>query len=129
MTSSRNAQLQATLAALQIERDALISSIQPLLAKQPTHPPPHPQHNDSPAQPAPPTCTDSIATEVEGVPIEAEQEQVIALAHEVVKRHIALLGRYNKTRDAGQSLMGLIAEQRGVRVAEVMDELGIDVRD
>ncbi|KAI9847782.1 MAG: hypothetical protein M1837_001675 [Sclerophora amabilis] len=46
-------------------------------------------------------------------------------ASSTVKRHIRLLHSYNEIRDVGSGLLGLIADQRGVRTAEVFDEFGV----
>jgi hypothetical protein len=46
-----------------------------------------------------------------------------------VKRHIGLLHAYNEIKDVGQGLMGLIADSRGVRVREVMEEMGVGEKD
>ncbi|KAK4895022.1 hypothetical protein LTR27_006889 [Elasticomyces elasticus] len=50
-------------------------------------------------------------------------------ANAVIKEHIGLLHRYNEIKDIGQGLMGLIADQRGVRIAEVMEEFGLASKD
>ncbi|KAI9676615.1 MAG: hypothetical protein M1829_002932 [Trizodia sp. TS-e1964] len=42
-----------------------------------------------------------------------------------VKRHIKLLHDYNEVRDVAMGLMGLIAEQRGVRVKDIYEEFGV----
>lgn len=44
---------------------------------------------------------------------------------ETVNSHIRLLHTYNELRDIGTGLMGLLADQRGVRVREVMAEFGV----
>ncbi|KOC07665.1 DNA repair protein [Aspergillus flavus AF70] len=46
-----------------------------------------------------------------------------------VQRHIRLLHEYNKIKDIGQGLMGLIADARGVRQIEVQKEYGVGDRD
>jgi DNA repair protein Swi5/Sae3 len=46
-----------------------------------------------------------------------------------VKRHIGLLHAYNDIKDVGQGLIGLIADARGVRVREVMEEMGVGEED
>jgi DNA repair protein Swi5/Sae3 len=46
-----------------------------------------------------------------------------------VKRHIDLLHAYNEIKDVGQGLMSLIADSRGVRVREVMEEMGVGEED
>ncbi|KAJ4379221.1 hypothetical protein N0V86_005266 [Didymella sp. IMI 355093] len=62
----------------------------------------------------------------DGEPTEAE---IMAAANKIVKEHIKLLHEYNELKDVGQGLMGLIADQRGVRIVEVQDEFGIDAND
>ncbi|MCJ1322990.1 hypothetical protein MMC15_008341 [Xylographa vitiligo] len=42
-----------------------------------------------------------------------------------VKQHIALLHAYNEIRDVGQGLLGMVAENRGVRVRDVYGEFGV----
>jgi hypothetical protein len=46
-------------------------------------------------------------------------------ARETVKTHIRLLHEYNEIRDVGQGLMGMVADNRGVRVVEVYKEFGV----
>lgn len=46
-----------------------------------------------------------------------------------MKRHIGLLHAYNEIKDVGQGLIGLIADSRGVRVREVMEEMGVGEKD
>lgn len=59
-------------------------------------------------------------------PTEAD---VMAAANKIVKEHIKLLHEYNELKDVGQGLMGLIADQRGVRIVEVQEEFGIEAKD
>ncbi|OJJ96755.1 hypothetical protein ASPACDRAFT_46277 [Aspergillus aculeatus ATCC 16872] len=46
-----------------------------------------------------------------------------------VQQHIRLLHEYNEIKDAGQGLLGLIADARGVRHIDVQREYGVDDRD
>ncbi|KAJ5643017.1 uncharacterized protein N7484_005524 [Penicillium longicatenatum] len=46
-----------------------------------------------------------------------------------VQRHVRLLHEYNEVKDAAQGLMGLIADAKGVRVAEIHKEYGVDEKD
>ncbi|KAL3446236.1 Swi5-domain-containing protein [Aspergillus insuetus] len=48
---------------------------------------------------------------------------------ETVKRHIQLLHEYNEIKDAGQGLLGLIADARGMRQVDVEREFGVGERD
>lgn len=50
-------------------------------------------------------------------------------AEETVKKHITLLHDYNDIRDVGQGLIGMIADNRGVRIGELYDEFGVDLKD
>lgn len=50
-------------------------------------------------------------------------------AAETVRRHIKLLHDYNDIRDVGQGLVGMIADNRGVRIGELYDEFGVGLKD
>jgi hypothetical protein len=60
---------------------------------------------------------------------EPTETDIMAAANKIVKDHIKLLHEYNELKDVGQGLMGLIADQRGVRIIEVQEEFGIDAQD
>lgn len=57
------------------------------------------------------------------------QAETQAEAEAIVKRHIKLLHAYHEIKDVGQGLMGLIADARGVRLKEVMEEMGVEEND
>jgi hypothetical protein len=40
-----------------------------------------------------------------------------------------LLHNYNDIRDVGQGFMGMIADNRGVRVRELYEEFGVGLKD
>jgi len=44
---------------------------------------------------------------------------------QTVKTHIKLLHEYNEIRDVGQGIIGLIADNRGVRIGDVYEEFGV----
>lgn len=46
-----------------------------------------------------------------------------------MRKHISLLHTYNEIKDVGLGLMGMIAEERGVRVKEVVAEFGVGEGD
>ncbi|KAF1839019.1 Swi5-domain-containing protein [Decorospora gaudefroyi] len=69
---------------------------------------------------------DAGMDEGDGEPTETD---IIAAANKIVKEHIKLLHEYNELKDVGQGLMGLLADQRGVRIVEVQEEFGIDAND
>lgn len=52
--------------------------------------------------------------------------RALSLARASHKARIQLLTQYNDIKDIGQGLMGLIAEQRGCRVVDVMRDLGVE---
>ncbi|MCJ1293841.1 hypothetical protein MMC34_005397 [Xylographa carneopallida] len=58
--------------------------------------------------------------------IDAIKPQLISPTPETtVKQHIALLHTYNEIRDVGQGLLGMVAENRGVRIRDVYAEFGV----
>ncbi|KAF2012887.1 hypothetical protein BU24DRAFT_261073 [Aaosphaeria arxii CBS 175.79] len=59
----------------------------------------------------------------------SSSSHVLGLANDIVKRHITLLHEYNEIKDVGQGLMGLMAEQRGVRSIDIHREYGIELKD
>jgi len=60
---------------------------------------------------------------------EPTEADIMTAANKMVKDHIKLLHEYNELKDVGQGLMGLIADQRGVRIIEVQEEFGVDAND
>jgi len=49
----------------------------------------------------------------------------------IIKEHIARLHAYNEIKDVAQGLMGMVADARGVRVAELYEEgeFGVGEKD
>jgi len=115
MTSCRVKSLQETLTRLVAERDALITSF-PLT---------RPDGLVPPSLISTPSPTSTASSARSRATISFGNDDVIMLAHKIVKRHIALLGRYNEVRDIGQGLLGMIADQRGIRIVDVMEEFGV----
>ncbi|KAI1004469.1 hypothetical protein K3495_g3741 [Podosphaera aphanis] len=56
-------------------------------------------------------------------------KELKAPAIDTVKHHIKLLHDYNDIRDIGQGLIGMIAEQRGVRIGDLYEEFGVGLQD
>lgn len=50
-------------------------------------------------------------------------------AGETVKKHITLLHDYNDIRDVGQGLIGMIADNKGVRIGELYEEFKVGLKD
>ncbi|KAG9242172.1 Swi5-domain-containing protein [Calycina marina] len=61
--------------------------------------------------------------------LEAVTKDLKHPAGDTVKRHIKLLHDYNDTRDVGQGLIGMIADNRGVRIGDLYDEFGVGLKD
>lgn len=47
----------------------------------------------------------------------------------VHKRHIVLLHKYNEIKDVVQAMIGMIAQDRGMMVAELYDSFDLDLND
>lgn len=103
---------ETTLAELKAQRTALLASLAAL-----------PDIRDLIAEHE---SADAATQSSESQPTDT---QVTAAANKIVKKHIKLLHQYNELKDVGQGLMGLIADQRGVRIVEVQEEFGIDSKD
>lgn len=73
--------------------------------------------------------SDYIEAEADNAHNGPTEADVMAAANKIVREHIKLLHEYNELKDVGQGLMGLIADQRGVRIVEVQEEFGIEAKD
>ncbi|KAF2272294.1 uncharacterized protein EI97DRAFT_229415 [Westerdykella ornata] len=106
---------EVTVAELKAQRSALIAalaaipSIQEIIV----------ENNDN-------DTSSTASAPLDSGPTDAD---VMTAANQVVKKHIKLLHEYNEIKDVGQGLMGLIADQRGVRIVEVQEEFGIGEKD
>lgn len=103
---------ESTLRELKEQKAALISSLAKLPAIQALI-----EENDN------------IEAEADNLPDEPNEDDVMVAANKIVRDHIKLLHEYNELKDVGQGLMGLIADQRGVRIVEVQEEFGIEAKD
>ncbi|KAH7348135.1 Swi5-domain-containing protein [Pyrenochaeta sp. MPI-SDFR-AT-0127] len=111
-TSHSNTPQEMTLAELKSQKRALLASLAALPAVQILI-------EEAASSEVGLTNNDSVISDLD----------VMSAANKIVKGHIKLLHEYNEMKDVGQGLMGLIADQRGVRIVEVQDEFGIDSRD
>lgn len=112
MTSPSKTPQEITLSELKAQKASLLASLRSLPAIQ--------------------VLTEEMAysdTEVDGGCDEPTDADIINAANKIVKQHIKLLHEYNELKDVGQGLMGLIADQRGVRIVEVQEEFGVDAKD
>lgn len=46
-----------------------------------------------------------------------------------MQNHIRLLHDYNEIRDIGQGLLNLVADKRGVRYGDILEEFGVNADD
>jgi Swi5 len=103
---------EITLAELKVQKAAMLASLVALPAVQVLIEESH--------------TSDVDMSDDDGEPTETD---IMTAANKMVKEHIKLLHEYNELKDVGQGLMGLIADQRGVRIVEVQDEFGLDAND
>jgi hypothetical protein len=54
-----------------------------------------------------------------------EQDVLVQNARGVIKQHIQLLNKYNEIKDIGQTLIGVIADNRNVTIRECQEEFGV----
>lgn len=112
LTNPTKSRQEITLSELKAQKASLLASLRSLPAIQ--------------------VLTEGMASSDTGVdggcdgPTEAD---IMNAANKIVKQHIKLLHEYNELKDVGQGLMGLIADQRGVRIVEVQEEFGVDAKD
>lgn len=104
LTATSHSLYHANTSSKTLKFPLSLTSIHPLPTPTPPHPPPPTKTNT----PLPPRTTDPQAT---------------------VKAHIKLLHNYNEIRDIGQGLMGIIADNRGVRVSEVYKDFDVGEGD
>lgn len=125
--AAQQARLFSQIAELEAERDTLIRSLLPLM---PTSIQESARANvNSTTNPTDTSKGTTKASNVEHQLSEATIDGVLDQSNKTVKQHIELLHAYNGIRDIGHGLMGMIAEQRGVRVKDIMDEFGVDAKD
>jgi hypothetical protein len=110
-TSARTPQ-EITIAELKAQKSAMLANLATLPAIQVLM-----EENAS---------SNAVTSDGDDEPTESD---IMAAANKIVQDHIKLLHEYNELKDVGQGLMGLIADQRGVRIVEVQEEFGIDARD
>ena len=57
---------------------------------------------------------------------DAEVKAAMQVADQTVKKHIQALHEYNEVKDVALGLCGVLAEKRGVRVSDVLRDLGVE---
>jgi DNA repair protein Swi5/Sae3 len=58
-----------------------------------------------------------------------DKDALLKEANAIIKQHINLLHEYNEIKDVAQGLIGMIADQRGVRVVDCEGEFGVGAGD
>lgn len=109
----KSLKFQSQICALQAQIANTQASLDKTLAKF------RDQLSATTAELPPGSTSDSLQSELDS----------LAQAEAIVRRHIKLLHDYNEIKDVGQGLMGLIADARGVRLTEVMEEMGAGEKD
>lgn len=56
-------------------------------------------------------------------------ELILEKARTAVTEHIKMLTKYNQLKDVAMGLFELIAEQKGVRISEILREEGVELDD
>ncbi|KAF2488595.1 hypothetical protein BU16DRAFT_545258 [Lophium mytilinum] len=109
---SLKSDLATTLSTLTAERDALLATFAALPTISPLL-----------QTPTPSTPSNSPPSNI------SDPSTVLPIAKDLITTHIKLLHTYNEIKDIGQGLMGLLADQRGVRIKEVQEEFGVGGKD
>jgi len=124
---AQQTRLLSQIAEMEAERDALIRSLLPLMPTK-IQDTAHAKVNSETNSTDTSKCTSEVS-EDEHQLSRTTIDAVLNQSNKTVKQHIELLHAYNGIRDIGHGLMGMIAEQRGVRVKDIMDEFGVDAKD
>jgi len=126
-TVAQQARLHSQIAEIEAQRDSLMQSLLPLMPVEEREPNcTSAIHETNAASTSASSCQSSASDKQLS---QATIDRVLEHSTKTVKQHIELLHAYNGIRDVGQGLIGLIAEQRGVRVKDLMEEFGVDVKD
>jgi len=122
-----HARLLTTLADLEAQRDAIIRTFPSYTSSRS----PRNMDDGAAASNTPPKAqSESASEELTEQPVTPQDTaEALLLARTTIKRHIRLLHGYNEIRDVGQGLFGILAEQKGVRIVQVMEEFGVGVDD
>lgn len=114
---SRIAQLTTTARSTQSDLDAALSKLQSLLPPQSIPPPdkPSPLSTSTSKPPA--------------INLDAAQMQTLSQAQHILDDHVKMLSKYNAVKDVGMTMLGILAEQRGVTMRAIMEDRGIDKDD
>ncbi|KAK6521684.1 hypothetical protein TWF506_001891 [Arthrobotrys conoides] len=101
-------------------------------------PPPAPSTEDTRLSAKEIKYRDSLITQISALEsqLESLNSQVSSTAEKLenppkatIKQHIKLLHDFNEIRDVGLHLIGMIADERGVGLKEVLGEFGVTAKD
>lgn len=106
--------LSTSLAALTAQRDDLLYTIL-------NHSADTQEHRNSTSDDTHPNTQEKY---VKDDPSDHDIKRGLTAARTIKAEHVRALQKYNEIKDIAQGLIGLIAEQRGVRVVDVMAEIG-----
>jgi hypothetical protein len=90
-------------------------------------------------EPAPPAATESalLATSTISPDILSNskhglapvQNRTLTEAQRILNKHVTTLSRYNEIKNVAMEMLGILAEQKGMTMKEIMAERGIDEAD
>ncbi|KAK6534829.1 hypothetical protein TWF281_006129 [Arthrobotrys megalospora] len=101
-------------------------------------PPPVPSNQDSNLSAKEIKYRDSLITQIATLEsqlanlnsqVSSTTEKLENPAKATIKQHIKLLHDFNEVRDVGLHLIGMIADERGVGLKEVLGEFGVTEKD
>ncbi len=126
---------QSRLQALKQRNEFLTETVQQLRTRHLSllhtlhHQLPSPPHIEQ-SRYHPSTFAHSTPSSIPGLS-KGEEEAIMLHVKAVIKEHIARLHAYNEIKDVAQGLMGMVADTRGVRVAELYEEgeFGVGEKD
>ena len=55
--------------------------------------------------------------------------RTLSQAQYILDDHVKMLSKYNAVKDVGMTMLGILAEQKGVTMKAIMEERGIDKDD
>lgn len=115
---SRIAQLTTTIASTRSDLNATLSKLQ-------TH---QPAESDPLPATSSPRYTSTLQSSVP-LNLDAERIQILHQAQCTLDAHVKMLSKYNAVKDVGMTMLGILAEQKGVTIRAIMEERGVSEDD
>lgn len=116
---SRIAQLTTTTASTHSDLNATLSKLQALL----------PPGSDTPPKVISSPCSTSSLPSAVPLNLDSEQKHILSQAQRTLDAHVKMLSKYNAVKDVGMTMLGILAEQKGVTVRAIMEERGVSEDD